>query len=109
MLFRNELVTLFASWRNVTSEVQMIMTFQNPLDWASEMFYDAENEKLELTKNPEIILRTYFNLIEYFLRSCEIINKNFGKFCFMTRIEDIMANPRKFSNQNPPFSVQNLN
>ena len=109
MLFRNELVTLFASWRNVTSEVQMIMTFQNPLDWASEMFYDAENEKLELTKNPEIILRTYFNLIEYFLRSCEIINKNFGKFCFMARIEDIMANPRKFSNQNPPFSVQNLN
>ena len=75
MLFRNELVTLFASWRNVTSEVQMIMTFQNPLDWASEMFYDAENEKLELTKNPEIILRTYFNLIEYFLRSCEIINQ----------------------------------
>ena len=66
MLFRNELVTLFASWRNITSEVQMIMTFQNPLDWASEMFYDAENEKLELTKNPEIILRTYFNLIEYF-------------------------------------------
>ena len=88
---------LFASWRNITSEVQMIMTFQNPLDWASEMFYDSENEKLELSKNPEIILKTYFNLIEYFLRGCEIINKKFGKLCFMTRIEDIIANPRKFS------------
>ena len=73
------------------------MTFQNPLDWASEMFYDSENEKLELSKDPEIILKTYFNLIEYFLRGCEIINKKFGKFCFMTRIEDILANPRKFS------------
>ena len=96
-LFRNDLVLLFSSWRNITSEVQMIMTFQNPLDWASEMFYDSENEKLELSKDPEIILKTYFNLIEYFLRGCEIINKKFGKFCFMTRIEDILANPRKFS------------
>ena len=75
----------------------MIMTFQNPLDWASEMYYDSENEKLELSKNPEIILKTYFNLIEYFLRGCEIINKKFGKLCFMARIEDIIANPRKFS------------
>ena len=97
-LFRNDLAVLFASWRNVTSEVQMIMTFQNPLDWASEMFYDSENEKLDLSKDPEIILNTYLNLIEYFLRGCEIINKKFGKLCFMTRIEDIIAKPRKFSN-----------
>ena len=106
--FRNDLVYLFASWKNVTSEVQMIMTFQNPLDWAAEMFYDADNEKLELTKNPELILKTYFNVIEYFLRSCEIINKKFGKLCFMARIEDIMAKPRKFSNFNRSFSAQNF-
>ena len=38
----------------------MIMTFQNPLDWASEAFYDSEeNENSELERDPEIIFKTY--------------------------------------------------
>ena len=36
------------------------MTFQNPLDWASEAFYDSEeNENSELERDPEIIFKTY--------------------------------------------------
>ena len=38
----------------------MIMTYQNPLDWASEAFYDSEeNENSELERDPEIIFKTY--------------------------------------------------
>ena len=54
------MLVLFERWRNVTEEVQMIMTFQNPLDWASEAFYDSEeNENSELERDPEIIFKTY--------------------------------------------------
>ena len=36
------------------------MTFQNPFDWASEAFYDSEeNENSELERDPEIIFKTY--------------------------------------------------
>jgi len=59
-IFRSGLLILFERWRNVTEEVQMIMTFQNPLDWASEAFYDSEeNENSELERDPEIIFKTY--------------------------------------------------
>ena len=44
------------------------MTFQNPLDWASEAFYDSEeNENSELERDPEVIFKTY--LKELFLKT----------------------------------------
>jgi len=97
------LLILFERWSNVTEEVQMIMTFQNPLDWASEAFYDSdENENSELERDPEIIFKTYLKLMQYFFEACHRINKKHGKKCFWSRIEDIMSNPSDV------FHVKNL-
>ena len=46
----------------------MIMTYQNPLDWASEAFYDSEeNENSELERDPEIIFKTYLKELFFFV------------------------------------------
>lgn len=75
------LLILFERWRNVTEEVQMIMTFQNPLDWASEAFYDSEeNENSELERDPEIIFKTYLKeLVFRVLHFDNIKIKSFSK------------------------------
>ena len=74
--YRSGLLVLFERWRNVTEEVQMIMTFQNPLDWASEAFYDSEeNENSELERDPEIIFKTYLKELVFPGLSVLIITK----------------------------------
>ena len=59
----------------------MIMTFQNPLDWASEAFYDSEeNENSELERDPEIIFKTYLKeLVFRVLHFDNIKIKSFSK------------------------------
>ena len=58
----------------------MIMTYQNPLDWASEAFYDSEeNENSELERDPEIIFKTYLKEL-FFL-------------CFHLRIVQLFWHP----------------
>ena len=51
----------------------MIMTYQNPLDWASEAFYDSEeNENSELERDPEIIFKTYLKELFFFVFTLRI-------------------------------------
>ena len=50
------------------------MTYQNPLDWASEAFYDSEeNENSELERDPEIIFKTYLKEL-FFVFSLKLVH-----------------------------------
>lgn len=50
----------FEKWFNITEDVQMVMTLQNPIDWASEFWSDSEEfDEVNIPQDIEIILKAY--------------------------------------------------
>jgi len=92
---QDEIVLGYEKLHNVTKQAQMIMTIQNPVDWASLFWSDSEEfDNINIPQDTEILLKAYKKLLSYMKQSCEIINRKFGKRCFLARIEDILSNPR---------------
>ena len=68
LLFSNELLTIYERWFNITEKVQMIITVQNPIDWASQVYKEApagltDQQLHDYDDNPVIILKSYAKLM----------------------------------------------
>ena len=68
-MLSNELLTIYERWFNITDNVQMIITVQNPIDWAAQVYKDtpqvsvkgkdglSERQLIDFDDNPVIILK----------------------------------------------------